>query len=308
MVLFATLIGCQEFNLDPIDRDGAPPVQVAVVERFVQQPLPAVDILFVVDDTSSMDQELVALGEDVADLVGVLDLLDLDWQIGVVSADASGPYAGWLLGAPYVLTPSSPDPVAAFASRMPNPGGSGEAGLAAATLALELAAGGPNGGFRRSAAVLQVVFVSDADDASDAILSDPVPDFLAALALAGGDRPARASALVGDAPAGCVSQRGAAQPGLRYHEVALASGGRTGSICDIDFGVLLEGLGADSVTLPLRFELGQEPLPGTVAVTVDGIEITAWVMDLSSPAIVFDEAPVAGAAIEVRYAVRGERG
>lgn len=302
-----TLLGCQEFNLDPIDPDGAPPVQVAVVERFVQAPLPSVDILFVVDDTSSMLQELDALGDAVSGLLQSLESLDLDWQIGVVSADANGPYAGWLLGSPYVLTPSSLQPVESFASRMPEATGNGEAGFAAAVLALELAESGPNLGFRRPSAVLQVVFVSDADDASDAFLDEPVDDFLTALELAGGGQPARASALVGEPPTGCVSPRGAAQPGFRYHEVAEASGGRTESICNINFGSLLTDLGANSVALPMRFELDQEPLVGTVSVEIDGESVGGWLLDVASPAVVFDVPPPAGVDIEVRYAVREVR-
>jgi hypothetical protein len=309
---FALLVGaggCSEFRLDPIDPDGPPPVQVAVQDRFVQAPEAAVDVLFVVDATPSMTQELDNLGQSVSALLSELDAAQLDWQVGVVGANRESAHPGWLLGTPYVLTPAAADPVTAFSERLPAAGTSGEAGFAVAIEALDLARpGGPNAGFRRDDAVLQVVFVSDADDHSDAWLSDPVEDLLAALA-AESDRsglPARASALVGDVPHGCVSPAGAAQPGVRYAEVADRSGGRTGSICDIDFGALLADLGEDSVTLPNRFELSADPVPGTVSVDLDGEPTDLWGLDLGSavPAVVFDTSPPAGARVVVRYVVR----
>lgn len=303
MLTVLSLLACNEFRLDPIDPEGPPPVQVVVEESFVQIPDAAVDMLFVIDATPSMDQELAALATDVEALLSTLDSLELDWQIGVIAASRESAQPGWLLGVPYVLSPTEPDPVARFADRLPQPGSSGEAGLAAAALALELAAAdGPNAGFRRAGAVLQVVFVSDADDRSDGWLDDPVEDFIAALQQGSEPQLVGASALVGDVPDGCVSASGSAQAGLRYAEVAQRTGGRVGSICDIDFGSLLSDLGQDSVVLPVRFELRDEPLLGTLSVEVDGQPRTDWALE-PGPAVVFEQAPVSGARIDLRYVV-----
>ena len=62
------LSSCIEFGIDPIDPDEAPNQLVAVTDEFVQTPLPAVDILFVVDDTASMAQEQAALSDDFSAL------------------------------------------------------------------------------------------------------------------------------------------------------------------------------------------------------------------------------------------------
>ncbi|MEZ4319825.1 MAG: hypothetical protein R3F61_20100 [Myxococcota bacterium] len=305
-LLALALLGCNEFRLDPIDPDGPPPVQVVVEDIFVQAPNPAVDVLFVIDATPSMAQELGALAQNVSVLVDTLDGFDLDWQIGVVSANAEDAHPGWLLGTPYVLTASDPEPVRSFAERLPMVGSSGEAGLSAAVTALELSGpGAPNAGFRRAGAVLQVVFVSDADDHSDPWLAAPVDDFLATLAsFQDAGQPVRASALVGDVPDGCVSPTGSAQAGTRYVAVAEQTGGQTASICDIDFGALLAVLGEDSVDLPVRFELRGQPLSGTVSVEVDGVPESDWVVEPGGPALVFVEPPPAGARVTVRYAVR----
>lgn len=300
-ILWTLLVACNEYNLDPNETDGPAPVVVAQVETFVQAPLPAVDVLFVVDGTASMDQELDALGSGVEELLGTLDGHGLDWHIGVVAADASGPWAGWLLGTPYVLTSAHPSPVQAFAERLPRGSTGGEQGLAAAVRALQ--EGGPTGanaGFLRADARLQVVFVSDADDHSDALLDDPTNDFLAELELAGGAQ-ASASALVGDAPAGCTSANGSAQPGVRYFDVVRATEGQAGSICSIDFTALLQDLADGSFALPTRFTL-RSGSADSVSVTVDGSPTTAWTLDGAD--VVFHEAPASGARIEVRYVVR----
>lgn len=304
---WALLLGaCQDFGIDPIDPEGPPPVQVSVTETFVQAALPAVDVLFVVDGTPSMLQELQALGAQVPELLDTLDGFGLDWQIGVVGADRSGPHPGWLLGAPYVLTPADSDPEGRFAERLPLGTALDEAGLAAGALALELSGpDGANAGFRRADASLAVVFVSDADDRSDPWTATPRQTFLDALAATASEgRSARAYGLVGDVPGGCASARGSAQPGIRYADVVQATGGRLHSICAIDFGALLEGLAEDSVTLPAVFPLADAPVPTTVRVLVDGQPEAAWTLGLEPPAILFDVPPPAGAVIAVSYVYR----
>lgn len=303
-MLWYLLTACSEFGLGSVEPPGPPPVVVPVVERYVQAPLSQVDLLFVIDDTASMELELDALAASLPELLDTLDASGMDWQIGVVDAQEQGPWPGYLLGSPFVLTPVHPEPQVAFSERLPEPGGTGESGLGAAILALELAAAdGPNAGFRRSGAVLQVLFVSDADDQS--VGEDPVGDFLAQLELSSGERMARVSALAGDVPGGCASPSGSAQAGFRYLDVVQATGGRFGSICDIDFGDLLTDLADDSVELPLTFPIRSEPIAGSVAATVDGTP-APFQYDSSSQSVVFDQAPISGAVVEIRYAVRRE--
>lgn len=269
-------------------------------EQFVQAPLPAVDILFVVDGTASMHQELDALQASAADLLGTLDELDLDWHLGVVDGDAEGPFAGWLLGSPYVLTSAHPDPLGAFAERLPRDRESGEQGLAAATLALRGAgASGPNSGFLRPGAQLSVIIVSDADDASVDPEGPPLDSLLAEVETRAGV----VSALVGDVPDGCTSANGSAQPGLRYAEAVEATGGRLDSICSATFSDALADLGAGSFALPDRFEL-RTPDAENVTVLVDGEPTQAF--RVHGAVLVFDTPPPSGALIEVRYTVREE--
>lgn len=306
-------VGCLEFRLDPIDPELAPVRDVLVEESFLQNPLPRVDLLFVVDNTASMAQEQSALAADFGALATQLDAATIAWQVGAVTTSMEGGQVGWLQGSPWILTPDTPDRQAAFAA-MVQPGAEGhapEAGLAAAAEALALAGpGGPNAGFRRPDAVLHVVFVSDADDQSDPWLgADPVSSFLALLddeSVRTG-LPGRASAVVGLPPSGCTSATGTAQAALRYAEVVEATGGVQVSICETDFGPLLEELGAASLTYQSRFVLREQPKPGSVRIEGDGDTIAGgWSLELEPPAIVFEVAPEPGSIFSVSYLVSNE--
>ena len=305
------LVGCNEFRLDPVD-DDPEPLRVVLEDSFVQEALPKIDLLFVVDDTASMAQEQAALADASTAFVGALDDAGLAWHTGVVRTDMTRADAGWLRGDPWVLTSGVADAEARFADavQVGVDGGGPEAGLAVALQALDLARpDGPNAGFRRDDAALHVVFVSDGDDESDGWLGEhPVAAFLEAMeAEAANGLPARASAIVGDLPSGCASDRGTARPAARYHQVAEATGGVTASICAVDFAALLPSLSDVSVAYQTRFPLSESPDPASVRVSVDGVRAEAgWVLDLpeeGGAAVVFADAPAPGAVIVASYVV-----
>jgi hypothetical protein len=308
-VLLVALSGCGEFGVGAVGTVPPPELLVAVQEKFQQASLPAVDLLLVIDDTASMEQEQAALASSIGDLADALDQVDLAWQIGVTTTTLWPGEAGWLVGTPYVLTPSVPD-VHALLEERAQPGVDGsapEAGLAATLLALELAAPGfPNAGFLRSDATLHVVVLSDADDGStDALGDDPVGVFLDAFTAY--DRPAgpaSVSVVVGDVPSGCVGATGNAQAGTHYAEVAAATGGVVSSICGADFGPIVDAVADVVVNWPTRFELAAAPIPSSVRVAIDTErQLDGWSLD--GAAIVFDAAPPPGAVVIVDYLVTG---
>jgi hypothetical protein len=299
-----------EFKLDPIDPDERPPHRVAVTETFVQSPLPRADLLLVVDDTASMAQEQQALAAELGGLLDELDRSGVGWQLGVVTTDMGTDEAGWLEGQPWVLVPSTEDRDAAFAAMVQvGTAGSGpEAGLAAAVTALELSApGGPNAGFRRPDALLHVVFVSDADDSSEAWLgSDPAGAFLDRLSeeAATTGLPARASGLYGPVPSGCVSADGTATAAFRYDGVVHGSGGVGVSICAPDLGPVIDTLSEATIAWRTVFALRESPLPGTVHVEIDGVpSLDDWSVEGDPAAVRFDPAPPAESVIVVTYVV-----
>ncbi len=305
------LVGCIEFGLDPIDDPDPPPELVVVQESFVQRPLPSLDVLVVVDASPSMTQELEALGSGVTGLVEVLDAQDVSWQLGVVAAVGGLALPGDVLlrGDPWVLTSEVPDVEATFAAALPKVSiTAGEGGLAAAVFALDGADGGLNAGFRRHGAALLVVFVSDGDDTSDALLGgDAVSAFLDTLTLEA-DRygaPTSASAVVGPLPDGCTSASGSARPAPRYHEVVEASGGVAESVCNFAFDAILESVAQDAVVYPSAFPLSGIPETPDVRVRVDGSSVSDWTVEVAdgTATLQFGEPPAAAARIDVSYVV-----
>lgn len=305
----AVLVGCIEFGLDPVDTD-VPPVRAVVVDAFDQAPAAPVDVLFVVDDTASMAHEQSVLAASFGPLADSFDASHVAWQVGVVRGNGARSDVGVLVGQPWVLAPDAPGAARQLADRL-RVGTDGlppEGGLYAATRALELAvSGGPNAGFRRPGAALDVVFVSDEDNHSDGWLGpDPIAAFLAVFAESGAGGPsARAFAVIGPMPSGCTTSTGEARPGARYAEIAEQTGGFVQSICADRFTDLADRLLDQAAEPAARFPLSQDPIDGTIRVDVDGLRwIDGWSFQRDGgAAVVFTDPPAVGARIAISYVV-----
>jgi len=306
-LLIALLLGgCSDFFLSRKQPEVDAPLQVT--ETFEQAPLPRLDLLWVIDDTPSMSDEHDALAAAMPAFADALEAAGVAWQVGVVTTDPSEDL-GVLRGDPWILTPSEPEGLDALleTTDVTLLGREPAAGIAAMVLALEAPIRTEeNRGFRRPEAALEVIVVSDGDDRSDAFLGpDPADIGLALLeseARSTG-RPARLSAIVGPR-GGCSGPGGTALPGLRYLELAEATGGTTGSICEGHLGPVVAGLGASSVEWQRDFPLQATPDPGSLRVAVDGVRAdSGWSVETAPDRVVFDLAPAPGAVITVRYTV-----
>ena len=304
------LCSCNEFFLrgnEPVATDP-----VVVTETFVQEALPLVDILWVVDVTDSMSQELQALGATANEFVWALNGLELSWQLGLVTMDTSDGDAGVLRGDPWIVTPETDDAAAVFERTLAlEPSTGQEAGFAAAVYALT-----PpiihqeNRGFRRAGAALEVVFFSDGDDDGDSdaeLGGDALGVFLDLLfdESARSGEPAVASAIVGDVPSGCFDDFGQqAVPGTAFTQAATETGGVVASVCEPDLGPIVHQIGETGAVYPTVFRLQATPDPDTIRVEVDGVRLDdGWALALDPAAIVFDVAPPADALIVVQYGV-----
>ncbi len=297
------LSSCVEWNLFRRSEEAVDPV--VVEESFTQAPLPAVDVLWVIDNSCSMAEEQAALASAFDSFIQALVAYDLAWQAGVIATDTSGAQAGVLRGNPWVVHPDLDDPSAAFAASA-DVGTSAtvvEAGLDAAWLALTPPLSTEqNIGFRRQDAALHVVIVSDGEDQSGELLGeDPVGafvDFLADEAERTG-RAAVLSAIIGLPPDGCES----AIPSDRYAEVAALSGGVSGSICEADLGTVIAAIGEAGIDWPSTFPLQASPVDGSEAVWIDDErqDESAFLIQAEPPALVFQVPPPAGSTIRIRY-------
>ncbi len=295
-MVLAVAIACGgEFGLDGIEDTAVPEPTVTRTDTFYQDDPAALDVLFVVDDTPSMAGEQAALANAFDVLADGLDSVGVSWQVGVTTTTVGAGKDGWLRGAPYVIASGAEGAASAVAERLVvGVGGSApEAGLAALVAGLAEADGGVNVGFRRDGATLAAVFVSDADDASEALLgADAVG--AAEIALAGGT----ASALVGPAPSGCSSAEGSAAAGLRYLELVERTGGVSASICEADLDAIVDSFVSVNTSWPTRFSLTGRPIPDTLVATVDGV---AADVVADGAVAVFAVAPAPSSRIDVTY-------
>ncbi len=257
------------------------------------------DILFVVDDSASMDEEQGRLGENFSAFVDVLAGTYADWQIGVITTD---PGELGVLRSP-ILTPDTPDLDTAFnaAVAVGTDGSRDEQGLLTAALAVNPSV---NPGLVRPTSALNVVFVSDEDDHAP----DAVDLYLGVLESAAGTGGFRAHALVGDLPAGCVSGTSAADAGTRYLQAVTETDGWSDSICADDYSTLLARVGLDVAGWDTTFYLERVPDPTTLVVLVDGVVIPeraqdGWQYSPGDNAVVFDgnAIPRPGMVIEIDY-------
>ncbi len=168
--------------------------------------------------------------------------------------------------------------------------------------------GGPNWGFLRDDASLEVVIISDEPDQSSAELTFYI-DFLKNLKGFHNEDLMHVHAIVGtdgSKAKSCESSYGGAAAGEGYDYVANETGGVLASICEQDYSGLLQDIGKVAFGLKRQFFLTRQAQANTIEVKVRGSVCTdGWSYDLPSNSIVFDEThacmPQPGDQIEIHY-------
>ncbi len=239
------------------------------VDTFTQKAAGEVDILWVVDNSSSMGEEQANLANNFTSFMTHIDQSLIDYHIGVISTDLDDPaHSGKLQGNPKIIV-RGPNAVTEFAANVQvgTTGGGNEMGLLAAHEALtEPLLSTDNAGFLRTAASLAIIFVSDEDDNSYGGM-DFYVRFFGSLKEVGNENDVIITAIVAPnpIPGGCEAYN----PGTRYSDLVTELGGTSASICDTDFGTTLQQLGLTVAGLARKFVLSREPDPDSVVVRVD---------------------------------------
>src|SRR5687768_11484765 len=159
--LAAFLAACNEQPLDPL------PATHSEV-HFQGGQAPPVDVLWIVDNSGSMQQEQTKLGNNFGSFIQYFTSLQLDFNMAVITSDVEVGTKGQFVGP--VMNASTPNLTQAFLNQVNvGTGGSGqERGLEAARLALsEPNLSGPNAGFLRSNAILAIIVVTDEEDGDE---------------------------------------------------------------------------------------------------------------------------------------------
>ena len=319
LALAMGLLSCNEYNF-----------QGSLIEDiFFQEPASQVDILFVMDNSVSMEQEQNDVAENFTKFIANIEETNADWQIGIITTDmVDVTQRGRLQGEPPIITPETPDYQDVFASniRVGTGGYPIERGLSAA-----LAAVTPplttheNEGFIREDATLAIIVVSDENDCSDngQLIGDdqaacyqeaeklvPVPQFVT------GFRDAKAdptmvtfSAIVELESDSGYASCGEASTGHRYIKVVRMLGGITRSICG-EYDDVMDEMGLSVAGIRSSFQLSRTPDVCSITATVDNVEIPrddtkvdGWTYDLESNYILFfgQAVPPRGSTITVTY-------
>ncbi len=268
------------------------------VERFEQRPTRKVDVLFVIDNSTSMAGEQMALSANSRRLIEFMQTARLDFHLSVISTDmngagqacihpvgarpmgsdqgacgyfadggVSGANANWRIVNPLTL----PSPREAFLhlTEIGTSGSAEEQGLEALLRSfMPPISTGWNAGFIRQDAHLGIVFISDEDDQS----SGTIAYYTAALSSLKGSRRRdliSVSGVVAD-PEGCQIQHGIA---TRYISVIDNLSGEYRSICTPDWAGVIDSLAQIATGVRESFQLDGDPLPGSIVVSVDGIPV-----------------------------------
>lgn len=269
------LMGCSQQKFGVLDNDTS----------FNQTPTynNKVDILWVVDDSTSMSPFQQKIAQEVPNFVSALKATGMDFHMGVTSMDCSSTgEKGRLVaaaGTPLVLTNSTPNLVSILQQRlqMGEMGSSVERGLEATSDALtEPTASSSNAGFRRlnsdgTGAVLAVIYVSNEDDQSGSAVSDPVAFFDSQSVQTYGE-PQWVVSYIGTTPDDptCKTVPWGTEYGLTYISLANHSGGAAESICNGNFATALTNVKGHILTMMTEYHFAFTPVESSIVVKVNG--------------------------------------
>lgn len=277
----ALLVGACRTESDIIARGTQPglgeapePINPIQVDRILQVNRPAIDVLFVVDNSGSMEQEQANLAANFPQFMNYFLGSGIDYHIGVISTDlVTGSQAGKLqsaMGYRYIdeFTDNPTDVFAAMATVGSN-GNWEERGRDAVFTALDLRRDAPeNQGFYRGGAGLEVVFVSDEDDVSELMSETEFLQWFEGLKWS----PERTNAHAIVTPRNVNQCPEGLTPGIDYLELADATEGQKFNICEDDWAPMLDSLGLATSGLRMEYFLSRLPVLSTLEVTVTSPE------------------------------------
>ena len=274
-------------------------------EDNFEQPIKGMtDIIFAVDRSCSMDDDIESVQDNFGTFVTVLDALDADYHVAATVEDNGCVNAGNGL---YIDNTFDSSQAQATITTMINLGGSYGSNTEMAFMLLEeclaqsATTSGCNYGLIRSDATLALVGISDEVEQSVNSWTYYVSLFQS---LKQDPNDVVIHAVGGDYPSGC----GMNDPYTGMYEATVATGGLFLSICAQDWGTYLEELAEGSAADLSSFGLTEPPVPETIVVKVNGITTTVgWEYNDSTNSIDFDpdNIPLGGDTIDVNYAVLG---
>jgi hypothetical protein len=292
-----------------------------------------VDILFISDNSSSMEVEQEKLGRRFSSFIR--SLFGVQWQIGITTTDLSmGIHStnGNLLrltGAnngtwtpPRILVPSMSNQERIFADTVQRPETAGCAGGSDCPSTNEEPLGAmlqlfakrnraENSGFIRNNADMAVVIISDEDEMSQGgrRATKPVDVINEFNRLWPTNKKLAVYGIV--VPPGdeaCLTEQRRTGPeafyGRSVAELAQLTGGAVGSICETDYSNMLGEIGESVRRLLTSVQLDRDPIASSVRVEFEPAQSTPFIV--RGRRVEFERAPARGTQIRVTYEYEAE--
>lgn len=270
-----------------------------------------VDILFVIDNSGSMEYEQKSMASRVRNFLDVVK--GLDWQIAVTTTDPSNKTYGdgrlvtmKGLTNTFILNSSMSDATArdvlSNTLQRTETGSGSEQGIYAAYRAVERSVEGTNSNFIRSDAQLAVVLISDEDESANGVKNDPA-NFVKYIQTQFNGQKAMSyhSVITRPGDEACLNGEGYSY-GHRFAAMAQMTGGVIGDVCAADYSAQVQGI-AEGVRNTLKsITLSCTPVVDSsraVVVKKDGVVYTGS-RQIQGLNVVFDQMLPAG-NYEVNY-------
>lgn len=291
---FLVFLGCSKETPKLYGRPGVQQKNTDVT--FDREDLnPAVDILFIVDDSGSMLQHQRNLSSNVdLFLQEFQNSKDIDYHIGVITSDNfSSNKGGRLQGTPTFVSRNTPNGLALLRSRLvPGTSGSGFEQVfdpVVNALSVPLLTG-HNKDFFRPKAHFALVVITDAEEQSTSFSG---PDFHNWMVnLKGGDvsKLSYYGAYIPVSDSSCYREEDEPYQLEAFFQLVKAT---TFGLCDRDFGSRLAGIGADLVKkVNRRILLENRPVVSTIKITFGSQLIPpdakkGWVYNIEDNSLTF---------------------
>jgi len=263
----ARVLTIKQVSRSELKQEFSVPTNSGFTDTFRQQEMmpPTIDILIVVDNSGSMEEEQINLAEKFEALISELN--EVDWQINVITTDNACRRLPEL-----PLKPDTPDLLALFqkAIRAGIYGSGYERGLLFAINHLRGTCT-TDPAWLREQSDLAIIVVSDEDEDPSSryhLKHDLFLDDLEALGYELGTD-AKLHGIIGHPNVTCPDVWA---PGVTYAAAIEGSGGVWGSICAPDYSPTLSAISKDMrKNLPIEFPLRFPPVLSTIRLELNGV-------------------------------------
>ena len=262
-------------------------------EQFTEPGQPSVDVVMLVDQSCSMDNNQNAVDQGIPPFIAELQNLS-DWQMSLIVDDHGCARGG-------VMDQSTANIEQLISNNVFSGTTSGayltERLLQLTSVALSQTGPGQcNEGMLRPGALLHVLLLSDERERSGINWSAWVADFETYVSA---PDYLKVSSVV-DVNSTCGDGSG---PG-GYLEASNYTGGSVLNICNAGWGTQLTDIASDVLAGIRTYNLSQPADPGTLVVTVNGVATTDYTYNASTNSVTINDPPVGeGDVVEVSYGV-----